>query len=92
MKNTVFIFDAASIGCFLIGAGFNDVSNAIYEILGIISFIISIIAGSIGLIMKFKHYISDGKLTDDEINDLVNDAKDIKKQFDDLEDKKNDKQ
>lgn len=51
-------------------------------ILSIICLLLSIIFGVVSVVLKFKHYNSDGKIDQDELKDLLNDINDIKDKLD----------
>ena len=78
MFNKSDLFDSGLI-CTGLGISLMDLQN----ILSIIILVIDILWILIKVTIKFCKYISDGKLTEDEINDIDNDIKKITGKEDD---------
>ena len=76
MNKLANIFEGFNIGGFILGISLAD----IYSILGIISFLVSIISGIVVIVLKIKNASADGKITKEEIED-------IEKSIENLEDK-----
>lgn len=72
MKNTITIMHYA---CLILGFGLEEIK----EIAGIIAIVVSILLGVVSLILKLKLYYKDGKLTEEELQDLIKEVDNMKK-------------
>lgn len=64
------------------GIAYSEVFGNIYLILGAISFIIGIVAGIWKLVLLIKKSLKDGKITEEEMTEIVNQAENIKHDID----------
>lgn len=70
MTNKSKIFDYISwVGLFL-GFSLADWEHIIYIIIGLISLLTTIVSGIISIIIKIKHSLKDGKITEEELKDI----------------------
>ena len=64
------VFDLISwVGLFL-GFSLADWEHIVYIIIGLISLTTTIISGIISIVIKIKHSLKDGKITEDELNEI----------------------
>lgn len=71
--------NAAGLVC---GIAYNEVFGNIYLILGAISFIIGIVAGIWKLVLLIKKSLKDGKITEEEMTEIIDQAENIKHDID----------
>lgn len=64
------IFDLISwVGLFL-GFSLADWEHIVYIIIGLISLTTTVVSGIISIVIKIKHSLKDGKITEDELNEI----------------------
>ena len=64
------VFDLISwVGLFL-GFSLADWEHIVYIIIGLISLTTTIVSGIISIVIKIKHSLKDGKITEDELNEI----------------------
>ena len=64
------VFDLISWVGLLLGFSLADWEHVIYIIIGLISLVTTIISGIISIVIKIKHSLKDGKITEDELNEI----------------------
>ena len=64
------VFDLISWFGLLLGFSLADWEHVIYIIIGLISLVTTIISGIISIVIKIKHSLMDGKITEDELNEI----------------------
>ena len=78
MKNAITVMHYV---CLILGFGLEEIK----EVVGIIAFTVSIVLGVITIILKLKLFLKDGKLTEEELQELLNDVDNLKKEKSDHE-------
>lgn len=76
MNKIAAVLEGVNIGGFILGLSLSD----IYTLFGIISFAISILSGILVIFLKVKKALADGKLSDDEIKELIDDIEHLKEE------------
>ena len=66
MTNKSKIFDLISWIGLILGFSLADWEHIVYIIIGLISLATTIISGIISIVIKVKHSLKDGKITDDD--------------------------
>ena len=64
------IFDLISWVGLLLGFSLADWEHIVYIIIGLISLTTTIVSGIISIVIKIKHSLKDGKITEDELNEI----------------------
>ena len=77
INNKSKIFDLISWIGLILGFSLADWEHLIYIIIGLISLATTIISGIISIIIKVKHSLKDGKITDDELKDIKNEVNNL---------------
>lgn len=64
------VFDYISWIGLILGFSLADWEHIVYIIIGLISLTTTIISGIISIVIKIKHSLKDGKITEDELNEI----------------------
>ena len=64
------IFDYISWIGLVLGFSLADWEHIVYIIIGLISLATTIVSGIISIVIKIKHSLKDGKITEDELNEI----------------------
>ena len=64
------IFDYISWIGLVLGFSLADWEHIVYIIIGLISLATTIVSGIISIVIKIKHSLNDGKITEDELNEI----------------------
>ena len=64
------VFDLISWVGLLLGFSLADWEHIVYIIIGLISLTTTIVSGIISIVIKIKHSLKDGKITEDELNEI----------------------
>ena len=64
------VFDYISWIGLVLGVSLADWEHIVYIIIGLISLTTTIISGIISIVIKIKHSLKDGKITEDELNEI----------------------
>ena len=70
MTNKSKIFDLISWIGLILGFSLADWEHIVYIIIGLISLTTTIVSGIISIVIKIKHSLKDGKITEDELNEI----------------------
>ena len=70
INNKSKLFDLISWVGLILGFSLADWEHLIYIIIGLISLATTIISGIISIVIKVKHSLKDGKITDEELNEI----------------------
>lgn len=73
---------SGTAGMVLSAAAYADTLNTVYIVFLIISAVLTILSLVITLVFKIKNALSDGKVTKDELDDILGTVGDIKKEVD----------
>lgn len=74
INNKSKLFDLISWVGLILGFSLADWEHLVYIIIGLISLATTIISGIISIVIKVKHSLKDGKITDDELKDIKNEV------------------
>lgn len=64
------VFDYISWIGLVLGFSLADWEHIVYIIVGLISLATTIVSGIISIVIKIKHSLKDGKITEDELNEI----------------------
>ena len=64
------VFDYISWVGLVLGFSLADWEHIVYIIIGLISLATTIVSGIISIVIKIKHSLKDGKITEDELNEI----------------------
>lgn len=64
------VFDYISWIGLILGFSLADWEHIVYIIIGLISLATTIVSGIISIVIKIKHSLKDGKITEDELNEI----------------------
>ena len=64
------VFDYISWIGLILGFSLADWEHIVYIIIGLISLTTTIVSGIISIVIKIKHSLKDGKITEDELNEI----------------------
>ena len=64
------VFDLISWVGLILGFSLADWEHIVYIIIGLISLATTIVSGIISIVIKIKHSLKDGKITEDELNEI----------------------
>lgn len=64
------VFDLISWVGLLLGFSLADWEHIVYIIIGLISLTTTIVSGIISIVIKINHSLKDGKITEDELNEI----------------------
>lgn len=70
INNKSKLFDLISWVGLILGFSLADWEHLLYIIIGLISLATTIISGIISIVIKVKHSLKDGKITDEELNEI----------------------
>ena len=81
-----------SISCIgpMLGFSLADCEHIVHIIIGLISLTTTIVSGIISIVIKIKHSLKDGKITEDELNEIKDEVDKFKENVDkERKDRKN---
>lgn len=81
------LLDSVTYGTCFLGITISELIGSVWQVLSIISLIISITCGFISVVMKIKDALKDGKIDDKEINDINKELENLKDTIDKVEKK-----
>lgn len=64
------VFDYISWIGLILGFSLADWEHIVYIIIGLISLTTTIVSGIISIVIKIKHSLKDGKISEDELNEI----------------------
>lgn len=64
------VFDYISWIGLVLGFSLADWEHIVYIIIGLISLATTIVSGIISIVIKIKHSLKDGKITENELNEI----------------------
>lgn len=64
------VFDYISWIGLVLGFSLADWEHIVYIIIGLISLTTTVVSGIISIVIKIKHSLKDGKITEDELNEI----------------------
>lgn len=87
-KHTIRLLDAVSWFGLLLGFSLADFEHIIYIIIGLISLLTTVVSGVVSIVIKIKKAAADGKITDEEIEDIKGSINDFKEEVDKYHERK----
>ena len=72
------VFDLISWVGLVLGFSLADWEHIVYIIIGLISLATTIVSGIISIVIKIKHSLNDGKITEDELNEIKDEVDEFK--------------